>query len=120
MKICYCDESGTGSESIAVMVGIIVDSQRMHITKEHWGKLLDALSRIVGNKLQEIHTRDFYSGNGIWRGLNGTKRAKVIDVVFEWFVARKHHLVYSSIIKSAYFESVKQNNIPKEVNTVCK
>lgn len=120
MKICYCDETGTGSEPIAIMVGIVIDSQRMHITKEHWGKLLDTLSRIVGNKLQEIHTRDFYSGNGVWRGLNGTKRTQVIDAVLEWFVARKHHLVYSSIMKSVYFESVNRNSIPPEVNTVWK
>ncbi len=29
MKACYCDENDTGDESVAVMVGIVVDSQRM-------------------------------------------------------------------------------------------
>ena len=46
MKVCYCDESGTGDEPIAVLVGVVVDSQRMHVTKEHWGDLLENLSTI--------------------------------------------------------------------------
>jgi hypothetical protein len=54
MKLCYCDESGTGDEPIAVMVGIIVDAQRMHVTKEHWGDLLTGLSRVVGRAIDEI------------------------------------------------------------------
>ena len=57
MKLCYCDESGTGKEPIAVMVGVVVDSQRMHITKEDWDELLNHLSDIVGVQLDEIHTR---------------------------------------------------------------
>jgi len=31
MKFCYLDESGIGDEPYAVMVGIIVDAQRMHV-----------------------------------------------------------------------------------------
>lgn len=41
MKFCYVDESGTGDEPYAVMVGIVVDTQRMHVTKQgmvqKWG-----------------------------------------------------------------------------------
>jgi hypothetical protein len=44
MKVCYCDESGTGDEPIAVMVGVLVDSQRMHITKKDWCELLEQFS----------------------------------------------------------------------------
>ena len=99
MKICYCDETGTGDEPIAVMVGVIVDSQRMHVTKEHWEELLSTLSKIINKELEEIHTRDFYSGNGIWRGIDGPKRAKVITSILNWFKARKHHLVYTSVFK---------------------
>jgi len=36
MKICYFDESGTGEEPVAVVTGVIVGTQRMHVTKEHW------------------------------------------------------------------------------------
>ena len=59
MKFCYIDESGTGNEPFAVMVGIIVDAQRMHVTKSDWADLLNILSNIVNREVNEIHTRDF-------------------------------------------------------------
>ena len=117
MKVCYCDESGTGDEPIAVMVGVVVDSQRMHVTKEHWIGLLDTLSGIVGRKIDEIHTRDFYSGNGVWRDLPGPRRADVITAVFEWITARKHHLVYTAVDKKTYFANIKAGRIHLELNT---
>jgi len=57
MKICYFDESGTGQEPVAVVIGIVVDTQRMHVTKEHWASLLADLSAIAGKPLQELHSR---------------------------------------------------------------
>jgi len=71
MKLCYCDETGMGNEPIAIMVGVIVDAQRMHVTKQHWRGLLATLSAICGHELAEIHTRDFYSGSGVWREMEG-------------------------------------------------
>ena len=117
MKICYVDESGTGDEPIATMVGIIVDSQRMHVTKAHWGELLDALSRIVGKKLLELHTREFYSGNGVWYQMKGPDRAKVITAIFKWLNDRKHHIVYSSVVKKSYYDSLKAGRMLKELST---
>jgi hypothetical protein len=117
MKICYCDESGTGDEPIAVMVGIVVDSHRMHVTKEHWSELLVSLSRVVGRSIDEIHTRDFYAGNGVWRGMKGPERSQVITEVFNWIEARRHHVVYSSVEKSAYSTSLKAGQIPSELTT---
>ncbi len=84
MKVCYCDESGTGDEPIAVMVGIVVDARRMHVTKEDWKALLEKLSRIVGKPIEEIHTRDFYAGNEKWRALPGPQRAEIITATFGW------------------------------------
>ncbi len=117
MKLCYCDESGTGDEPIAVMVGVVVDAQRMHVTKEHWSSLLSSLSRVVGKELMEIHTRDFYSGNGVWRDIPGHERSRVISMVFDWLAERHHHIVYTSITKSAYFISLKAGQIPAELST---
>lgn len=117
MKLCYCDESGTGDEPIAVMVGIVVDAHRMHVTKDHWTELLVALSRVVGRSINEIHTRDFYSGNGVWRGMKGPERSQVITEVFNWIDARRHHVVYSSVEKSAYYTSLKAGQVPPEVAT---
>jgi hypothetical protein len=118
MRVCYCDESGTGNEPIAVMVGIIVDAQRMHITKDHWRTLLGELSEIAERDISEIHTRDFYSGNGIWRGLGGRERAEIITAIFEWLAERKHQLVYSSVCKETYDLNFKLQNIPDELNTI--
>ena len=102
MKLCYFDESGTGAEPIAVVVGVVVDSQRMHVTKENWGELLDDLSKIAGRPLAELHTKDFYSGNSPFRSMTGADRALYIDRIVTWFGARKHTFVYSAIQKETY------------------
>jgi len=118
MKICYADESGTGSEPIATMVGIVVDSQRMHVTKEHWQGLLSELSQIVGKQLKELHTRDFYSGSGVWRKMDGPARAQVITLILEWLSKRKHNVVFVSLVKKLYFEGLAAGNVPRELNTL--
>lgn len=118
MKLCYVDESGTGDEPVATMVGIVVDAQRMHVTKEHWDGLLDALSNIAGRKLLELHTRDFYSGNGVWhKTMDGAERAEVITTVFEWLNERKHSVVYSAVVKSPFYHALKSKKIPIGLNT---
>lgn len=100
MYFCYSDESGMGKEPITTMVGIIVNSYRMHITKQDWDWLLDTLSEIPGKRIAELKASDFYAGNGVWRGLNGEQRARVINAVCEWLINRRHQIVYSSILKS--------------------
>lgn len=117
MKLCYCDESGTGEEPIAVMVGILVDIHRMHITKSHWRELLARLSELAGREITELHTRDFYSGNGVFRGIEGAQRAALISEIFQWIVARKHRVVYASVRKSVYYEQYALQRIPDELNT---
>lgn len=118
MKVCYCDESGTGDEPIAVMVGIIVDTQRMHITKDHWGQLLEVLTKLAGREISELHTRNFYAGNGIWREINGQQRADILYQIFQWLQDRKHLVVYSSVCKKMYKEQFALQNIPDELNTI--
>lgn len=118
MKLCYCDESGTGDEPIAVMVGLIADAQRMHVTKGNWQELLTILSRTVGRPIAEIHTRDFYAGSGPWYGLQGPQRAEIIGNVFDWLADRKHRIVYTSVEKASFFESQKAGQIPKDANTI--
>lgn len=117
MNLCYCDESGTGDEQIAVMVGIVVDCQRMHITKEHWGQLLDRLSGIIGKQVSEIHTRNFYHGNGIWREMSGEQRAAYISSIFQWIADRKHEIVYSSVDKEMYHRNFSAQRVHDELNT---
>lgn len=81
MKFCYFDESGMGSEPYLVVAGIVADATRMHITKEEWADLLVVLSRAAGRDVAEFHSRDFYAGNGVWRGLPGSARAQVIEAI---------------------------------------
>jgi len=90
MKVCYCDESGTGNEPVAVMVGIIVDAQRMHVTKSDWKSLLNELSRVIAKPIEEIHTRNLYAGNDEWRALRGDQRAQIITATFKWLRKRRH------------------------------
>jgi len=99
------------------MVGVVVDAQRMHVTKDHWSELLTKLSELVGKPIDEIHTRDFYSGNGVWRGMKGPERSKVITEVFNWLTERRHHIVYAGVDKVLYFKDLKDGKIPKELNT---
>lgn len=117
MKLCYCDESGTGDEPIAVMAGVLVDCHRMHITKAEWDGLLGTLSRLAKRAVPEFHTRDFYAGNGIWRGIDGPTRAAIITAICEWLSDRKHYVVYTSVCKATYFEQKALQFIPDELNT---
>lgn len=118
LKVCYCDESGIGDEPVAVMVGVIVDAQRMHVTKNEWKNLLAALARVVGRPVHEIHTRDFYAGNERWRALSGNQRAGIITETFEWLKNRKHDVVYVAVEKAKFYESQKAGQIPPEANTL--
>jgi hypothetical protein len=118
MNICYCDESGTGDEPIAVMVGIVVDASRMHITKQHWAQLLSNLSDAAGREISELHTRNFYHGNGIWRDLNGDQRQQILTKIFDWIRERKHHVVYSAVHKQTYRDNFEKQRIPDELNTI--
>ena len=118
MKFCYVDESGTGDEDYAVMVGIIVDALRMRPTKTAWDSLLRELEAIIGRQVEEIHTRDFYAGNGPWRGIDGPQRAAIVTSVFEWLGARKHSLVYCMVDKGKFFSEFPADDRFQDVNTL--
>jgi hypothetical protein len=118
MKLCYCDESGTGDEPVAVMAGILVDAHRMHLTKAEWERLLQELSDLAGRSITEFHTRDFYPGNGVWREIAGPKRAEILSRIFTWLAERKHRIVYTCVNKTKFYESYREQVIPAELNTV--
>lgn len=118
MKFCYIDESGTGSEPFAVMVGVLVDAHRMRPTKADWDGLLLNLSRIAGRHIEELHTRDFYAGNSPWRELSGEQRSEIVDAVLTWLAKRKHSILYSSLDKSLWYEQFPSDARYAEVNTL--
>jgi len=102
VKFGYFDESGMGSEPYLVVAGIVTDASRMHITKDEWAHLLATLSNAAGRTVNEFHSRDFYSGNGLWRGIAGSARAQVVDAILNWVETRKHRSVFSAIDKASY------------------
>lgn len=118
VRFCYCDESGIGDEPIAVMVGIVVDAQRMHLTKGDWQELLQKLSDKAGRPIAELHASNFYSGNGVWRSMDGPQRAQIITEIFTWLKDRKHRIVYTAINKAMYHDNFVLGKIPDELNTV--
>ncbi len=117
MKFCYIDESGTGSEPISVMVGVIVDTYNMRITKTHWSELLKGLSEITKKKITELHTRDFYAGNGPWRQLDRIQIDKIIDLIIKWLFKRKLNIVYTTVLKNNYYSKKNDKKI-KEVGAL--
>ena len=102
MKFAYIDESGTGDEPYAVMAGVIIDAQRMRPTKDNWESLLSNLSKILEREVDEFHTKDFYSGNKVWRKLPGNKRSETITEILHGFQERKHSIFYSAIDRQKY------------------
>src|SRR4051794_20937767 len=105
VNYCYCDESGMGNEPFAVMVGVLVDAGRMHLTKQDWRELLAELNRRTkrNRDITELKTADFYAGHGEWRDIDGEERSDVIDAILDWLIERKHHLTYSAVSKAHYF-----------------
>jgi hypothetical protein len=118
MKFCYCDESGTGNEPIAVMVGVVVDASRMHLTKDSWNYLLSVLSKLLSRQVKELHTSEFYPGNGIWRGIDGPLRSKIITAILDWLMVRKHDIVYSVIHKERFNQCKEKGQIPDGIRTI--
>lgn len=120
MKFCYFDESGMGREPYLVVAGIIVDAQRMHVTKDAWSDFLGYLSDVAKRQVDEFHSRDFYRGNGIWREMDGKQRSELIDAIIDWVQKRKHKCVFSGLKKNGYNElSLKDNRLTQFKSMWC-
>lgn len=100
------------------MAGVIVDSRRMHITKNDWLSLLRALSEYTGRQVKEFHTREFYSGNGLWRGISGEMRAGIITEILGWLKERKHKISFCGIDKEKYFKDFDTTEKLKEIGSL--
>lgn len=118
MKFCYLDESGTGYERYAVLVGIVVDGTRMHVTKSHWNELLDLLSTIVQRPVREFHTKKFYGGRGIWSEIDGDERTEIITTILSWFAERHHHVVYSAVDNESFESNFNIHHFSTDIGTL--
>ena len=63
MKFCYLDETGTGSEPIAIIIGILVDAYRMKPTKKDWDEKFIPETRIAD--LQNSSGKRFFNPKNI-------------------------------------------------------
>lgn len=118
MQFAYIDESGTGTEPIAVMTGVVTDSYRMRPTKSDWNALLRQLSRIIGRNIDEIHTRDLYSGNSPWRDLDGRQRSEIINSIFSWLHERRHSIIYTAVHKETFFQNLDTDPKLQDIGTL--
>ncbi len=118
MKFCYIDESGTGQEQIAVMVGIITDHHRMRPTKSDWNDLLSRLSHAAGRRIPEIHTHELYAGNSPFRNLQPQQRADLINSIFNWLSDRKHSIVFTALDKSAFMANRGQEPFYQDLGSL--
>ncbi|NJP06136.1 MAG: DUF3800 domain-containing protein [Chloroflexaceae bacterium] len=102
MKFCYLDETGTGQDTVVIFVGVVVDAQRMHLTKREWNQHLRNLSTIANREVHELHAAELYSGNDEWKGVKGPQRHQIINETLDWFVSRKHKLGFSAVCKRRF------------------
>jgi hypothetical protein len=113
LKFCYLDETGTGQETVVIFVGVVVDAQRMHLTKREWNAHLQNLSRIANREVPELHTSDLYSGNRYWRHKEDKKRTRIIEETLTWFVGRKHKVTFSAVCKTQF-------DTQKDTSPICQ
>jgi hypothetical protein len=118
MKFAYIDESGTGGEPVGVMAALLVDTQRMGPTKREWDEFLVEVSRIAGKPIRELHTRDFYPGNGPWHGVSAEKRVEITEVIISWIGERRHHVVVTGAIKADFEAERKAGLLRQGLNTL--
>lgn len=118
MKFCYIDESGTGDEPIAVMVGILTDHHRMNPTKSDWRALLNMLTQAVGKPVTEIHTKDLYAGNSPFRQLTTEQRSDLISQIFQWLKDRKHSVVFTAVDKTIFLANRDNETFYTDLGTL--
>lgn len=117
MFFAYIDESGTSDEPYAIMAAVIVNSQRMGVTKEDWKELLVLLSKIRGKIVKEFHTKEFYAGKGIWSGTDGKMRSAVISAILDWLGTRKHKVSFCAVDKARFLRDRDANEKLRDIGT---
>lgn len=95
VKFCYVDESAPGDGAYVVVVGVVVDGLRMHLTKGDWDTLLTSASRRLGRALPEFKASDLYRGSGRWNGVSWADRSGVVTDVLSWLANRKHTIIFT-------------------------
>jgi len=118
MKFCYIDESGTGNEPVAIMVGILVDAYRMKPTKKEWQKKFNYLTDELNLNIEEIHAKDLFKNKKAWRIISGQQKTDFVNEIIEWFIERDHEVIYSCVLKDRYDDESRTDTRLTEIGSL--
>ncbi len=111
MKVCYVDESGnTKQNPCLVMVGILVDSLRLHRTQQEFSKVFNIVQGLFQENLRELKGSKMILGRNRWRKVAPDTRQKIVDFFCGWIVDRKHRLIVTAVDRA----KLKENKAEQE------
>lgn len=112
MKFCYLDETGTGQQTAVIIVGVIVDVQRMNRTKREWDVLLPKINSLLESSLKEIKGSKLIPNPSKWKTDIGKRRLEAVDRIIRWLSERKHKIVFAAVDKS-HFKKICDDEVHK-------
>jgi hypothetical protein len=118
MKFCYLDETGTGTEPFALIIGILVDAYRMKPTKKGWDEKFTYLTDDLGLEIEELHAKDLFKNRKAWRITTGEQKTEFVNELVDWFVGRGHQLVYACVNIDLYHEQETTNEKLKDMGSL--
>ena len=114
MKVCYVDESGnTAQDPCLVMVGILVDSLRLHRTQQEFAEVFDIVQGLFAENLRELKGSKMILGRDRWRKVDPDVRKRIASYFCDWIARRKHRLIVTAIDRER-LEEVKKAGEPAE------
>ena len=115
MKVCYVDESGNAAQDpCLVMVGILVDSLRLHRTQKEFAEVFDIVQGLFAENLRELKGSKMILGRDRWRKVDPDKRKQIASYFCDWIGRRKHRLIVTAI-DSAKLKELDRDEEPVEV-----
>lgn len=103
VKVCYVDESGMQeTEPVLVMVGIVVDGQRLNRTREDLAEIFGEIQGLFPEALKELKGTKIFYGRDRWRDVSPDVRKRIFEFLCGWLAERKHHLALAAIDKASH------------------
>ncbi len=116
MKVCYVDESGnTTQDPCLVMVGILVDSLRLHRTQQEFAEVFDIVQGLFQENLRELKGSKMILGRDRWRKVDPDVRKQIAGYFCNWIAQRKHRLILTAVDRAKLKEN-KAKQEPAEQN----
>lgn len=103
MKLCYVDESGMQeADPVLVMVGIVVDGQRLNRTREDLAEIFGEIQGMFPEALKELKGTKIFYGRDRWREVLPDVRKRIFEFLCGWLAERKHHLALAAVDKTSH------------------